>query len=55
MVNTFCRLLGHLRQQQTTKDTYRQITRPVIVQPDLSQGYDYTDFDETSATSLQLA
>ena len=32
MVNTFCRLLGHLRQQQTTKDTYRQITRPVIVQ-----------------------
>ena len=33
MVNTFCRLLGHLRQQQTTKDTYRQITRPVIVQP----------------------
>ena len=29
-------------------DTYRQITRPVIVQPDLSQGYNCTEFDETS-------
>ena len=45
------RLLGHWRQQQTT---YLQITRPDIVQPDL-QGYNYTDFDETSATSLRLA
>ena len=35
-------------------DTYRPITRPVIVQPDLSQGYNYTDFDETSATRLRL-
>ena len=58
--NAFSRLLGHSRQQQTTNDklqktdTYRQITRPVIVQPDLSQGYNYTDFDETSATSLRL-
>ena len=40
------RLLG---QQQTTNDnlqktdTYRQITRPVIVEPDLSQGYNYTE------------
>ena len=36
----------------------RQITKPVIVQPDLSQGYNYTDFDqfdETSAISLRLA
>ena len=24
-------------------DTYRPITRPVIVQPDLSQGYNYTE------------
>ena len=36
-------------------DTYRQITRPVIVHPDLSQGYNCTDFGETSATSLRLA
>ena len=47
--NTFSRLLGHSRQKQTTNDnlqkadTYRQITRPVIIQPDLSQGYNYTD------------
>ena len=33
-------------------DTYRPITRPVIVQPDLSQGYNYTNFDKTSAASL---
>ena len=35
-------------------DTCQQITRPVIVQPDLSQGnnYLYMDIDETSATSL---
>ena len=35
-------------------DTYQQITRPVIVQPDLSQGnnYLYMDIDETSTTSL---
>ena len=38
--------------QQT--DTYRPITRPVFVQPDLSQGYYYPDSDETSATSLRL-
>ena len=36
-------------------DTYLQITRPVIVKPDLSQGYNYTDFDETSPPSLRLA
>ena len=36
-------------------DTYRPITRPAIVQPgDFSEGYDYMDFDETSATSLRL-
>ena len=35
-------------------DTYRPITRPVFVQPDLSQGYYYLDFNETSATSLRL-
>ena len=33
-------------------DPYRPITRPVFVQPDLSQGYYYPDSDETSATSL---
>ena len=33
---------------------YRPITRPVFVQPDLSQGYNYPDFDEASATSLRL-
>ena len=61
MVKYQSRLLGHWRQQQTTKDslqktdTYLQITRPVIVQPDLPQGYNYTDFDKTSATSLRLA
>ena len=54
------RLLGHSRQQQTTNDclqktdTYRPITRPVFVQPDLSQGYYYPDFDEASATSLRF-
>ena len=31
------------------------LNRPVIVQPDLSQGYNYTDFDETSTTGLRLA
>ena len=34
------------------------VTRPVIVQPDFSQGYNYPlypDFDETSGTSLRLA
>ena len=37
-------------------DTYRQITKPIIVQLDLSQDYNYTDFDETSAIiSLRLA
>ena len=46
--------------QQTTNDclqktdTYRPITRPVFVQPDLSQGYYYPDFDEASATSLRF-
>ena len=43
------------RLRTTTTDTWRPITRPVTVQPDLSQGYNYTDFDETSATSLRLA
>ena len=36
-------------------DTYRQITRPVIVQPNLLQSYNYMDFDETSAISFLLA
>ena len=30
------------------------ITRPVFVQPDLSQGYYYSHSDEMSATSLRL-
>ena len=61
MVKYQPRLLGHWRQQQTTKDnlqktnTYLQITRLVIIQPDLPQRYNYTRFDETSATSLRLA
>ena len=56
----FLDLLGHSQQQQTTNDclqktdTYRPITRPVFVQPDLSQGYYYPDFDEASATSLRF-
>ena len=56
----FLRLLGHSRQQQTTNDylqktdTYRPITGPAFVQPDLSQGYYYPDFDEASASSLLL-
>ena len=56
----FLDLLGHLWQQQTKNDylqktdTYRPITRPVFVQPDLSQGYYYPDFDEMSATTLRL-
>ena len=34
-------------------DTHRPITRPVIASPTLShEGYNYTDFDETSATSF---
>ena len=39
---------------QKLTDTYRPITRPVFVQPDLSQGYHYQDSDETSATSFRL-
>ena len=60
LYDTFSRLLGHSRQQQTTNDylqkndTYRPFTRPVFVQPDLSQSCYYPDFDETSATSLRL-
>ena len=56
----FSRLLGHSRQQQTTNDylqktdTYRPIARPVFVQPDLSEGYYYPDFDVASATGLRL-
>ena len=52
---------GHSRQHQTTNDnlqktdTYQQITRPVIVQPDPSQGFNYADFDETMAISVRLA
>ena len=33
-------------------DTYRPITGPVFIQPNLSQGYYYPDFDKMSATSL---
>ena len=57
---TDSRLLGHSQQQQTKNDylqktdTYWPITRPVFVQPDLSQGHYYPDSDETSATSLWL-
>ena len=56
----FLDLLGHLWQQQTKNnylqktDTYRPITRPVFVQPELSQGYYYPDFDEMSVTTLRL-
>ena len=42
---------------QTTvyrKPTHTDRTRPVFVQPDLSQGYYYPDFDEASATSLRF-
>ena len=52
---------GHSRQHQTTNDnlqktdTYQQLTRPVSVQPDLSQGFSYADFDETMAISVRLA
>ena len=35
-------------------DSYRQIARPVIVQPYFSQSDDHTNFDKTSATSLRL-
>ena len=48
------------RKLQTTNyylqktDTYRPFTRPVFVQPGLSQSDYYPDFDETSATSLRL-
>ena len=53
---------GHLnRQNAETKDyylqetdLYRQITRPVIVQPYFSQSNDHTNFDKTSATSLRF-
>ena len=44
---------GHNDYLQKT-DKYRPITRPVFIQPDLSQGYYYLDFDEMSATSLRL-
>ena len=49
---------SHSQQQQTTNDylqktdTYRLITRPVFVQPNLSQGYYYPDFDKASATTV---
>jgi len=33
-------------------DTYRQTTRPIILQPNFLQSYDYTDPDKTRATSL---
>ena len=35
-------------------DSYRQIARPVIVQPYFSQSDDHTNFDKASATSLRL-
>ena len=38
---------------QFTGNTYRPITRPVIVQPNLSQRYN--NFDKTSTTRLRLA
>ena len=41
--------------RKPTNTVYLLITRPVIVQPNLSQGYNCTDFDETSATSFRLA
>ena len=55
---SFSRLFGKPRQQRTTNDsvqktnTYRQITRPIILQPDVTQSHDYKDSDETSATSV---
>ena len=48
----------HPRQKRTTDDnlqktdTYRQTTRPIILQPNFSQSYDYTDPDKTRTTSL---
>ena len=35
-------------------DTYRPITKPVIVQPDLSQGYNYRVFSLTWPASMQI-
>ena len=56
--NTDIQFTKKIDKLQTTilqkTDTYRLITRPVFVQPDLSQGYYYPDFDEASATSLRL-
>ena len=57
-IPAFSRPLSHLQQQQTTNDnlqetrTNRFNTRPVIVQPNLSQRYN--NFDKTSATRLGL-
>ena len=57
MLKYLSRLLG---QQQTTNDnlqktdTYRQITRPVIVEPDLSQGYNYTEATYIRETGRNL-
>ena len=58
MLKYLSRLLG---QQQTTNDnlqktdTYRQITRPVIVEPDLSQGYNYTEATYIRETGRNLS
>ena len=58
--HSFSRLFSKPTRQQTTDyylqetDSYRQIARPVIVQPYFSQSDDYTNFDKTSATSLRL-
>ena len=58
MVRYCSRLFGQLRQQQTTDDylhkiaTYQPINRLVIIQADLAQGYNHTDFNKTSATGL---
>ena len=58
MVKYLSRLLSYPRQKRTTDDnlqktdTYRQTTRPIILQPNFSQSYDYTDPDKTRTTSL---
>ena len=51
--NKIIRLGGTIYRKATHTDRFTRTY--VIVQPDLPQGYNYTDFDETRAISLRLA
>ena len=51
--NKIIRLWGTIYRKATHTDRFTRSY--VIVQPDLPQGYNYTDFDETRAISLRLA